>query len=113
MGLLDSLLQSGQDRDDSQDFVNRYDQGPPTEGFSDDEAVERYQQVAPELSPDVYQQSAHEALSRMAPEERVQFGQYLQQRVEDQGVDLPQLRQAGGEQLQDPGLLAQLRTGLH
>jgi hypothetical protein len=28
MGLLDSLLQGGQDRDDYQDFVNRYDQGP-------------------------------------------------------------------------------------
>jgi hypothetical protein len=28
MGLLDSLLQGGQDRDDHQDFVNRYDQGP-------------------------------------------------------------------------------------
>ena len=29
MGLPDSLLQGGPDRDDYQDFVNRYDQGPP------------------------------------------------------------------------------------
>jgi hypothetical protein len=34
MGLLDSLLQGGQDRDDYQDVVNRYDQGPPSEGIS-------------------------------------------------------------------------------
>ncbi len=44
MGLLDSLLQRRQDRDDYQDFVNRYDQGPAYEGISDDEAIGRYQQ---------------------------------------------------------------------
>jgi hypothetical protein len=42
MGLLDSLLQGGQDRDDCQDFVNRYDQGPRYSGISDDEAIGRY-----------------------------------------------------------------------
>src|SRR5215213_11659049 len=52
MGLLDSLLQGGPDRDDYQDFLNRYDQGSPYAGISDDEAIGRYQQVAPELSPD-------------------------------------------------------------
>jgi len=101
MGLLDSLLQGGRDRDDYQDFVSRYEQGPPYAGISDDEAIGRYQQVAPEFSPEVYQQSAQEALSRMAPEGRAQFGQLLQQRAGDQGVDLPQLRQArpaGGDQ---------------
>jgi hypothetical protein len=55
--LFDSLLQGGPDRDDYQDLVNRYDQGPPYAGISDDEAIGRYQQVAPELSPEVYQQS--------------------------------------------------------
>ena len=113
MGLLDSLLQGGRDRDDYQDFVSRYEQGPPYAGISDDEAIGRYQQVAPEFSPEVYQQSAQEALSRMAPEGRAQFGQLLQQRAGDQGVDLPQLRQARGEQLQDPGMLVQLLSGLH
>jgi hypothetical protein len=113
MGLLDSLLQGGQDRDDYQDFVNRYDQGPPYEGISDDEAIGRYQQVAPELSPEVYQQSAQDAVTRMAPEERAQFGQLLQQRAQEQGVDLPGLRQVGGQQFQDPGMLVQLLGGLH
>jgi hypothetical protein len=111
--LLDSLLQGGPDRDDYQDFLNRYDQGPPYAGISDDEAIGRYQQVAPELSPDAYQQSAQDALGRMAPEERAQFGQLLQQRAQQQGVDLPGLGQARGEQLQDPGMLAQLLSGLH
>jgi hypothetical protein len=74
----------------------RYDQGPPYAGISDDEAIGRYQQVAPELSPDLYQQSAQDALGRMAPEERAQFGQLLQQRAQQQGVDLPGLGQARG-----------------
>jgi ANTAR domain len=98
MGLLDSLMQGGPDRDDDQDFVNRYDQGPPYAGISDDEAIGRYQQVASELSPEVYQQSAQDALSRMAPEERAQFGQLLQQRAQQHGVDMPGLGQARGEQ---------------
>jgi hypothetical protein len=41
--LPDSLLQGGPDRDAYWDFVNRYDQGPPYEGISDDEAMGRYQ----------------------------------------------------------------------
>jgi hypothetical protein len=49
----------------------------------------------------------------MAPEERAQFGQLLQQRAQDQRVDLPELREAGGQQFQDPGMLAQLLGGLH
>ena len=78
MGLLQQLLGGGQQQE-YQDFVNRYDQGAPYEGITGQEALNRYQQIAPQLPPDVYQQSAQEAFSRMSPQERMQLGQYLMQ----------------------------------
>jgi len=35
MGLLDSLLSSPQQQHDLQNYVQRYQQGPPHEGYSD------------------------------------------------------------------------------
>ena len=65
MGLLQGLL--GSQREEFDDFVNRYDQGAPWDGISQEEAVSRYQQVATQVPPDVYEQSAEEAFSRLSP----------------------------------------------
>ena len=111
MGLLDELLGGGQQRERYQDFASRYDQGPPYEGISDDEAIGRYQELAPHLDEDTYRQSAYDSVSRMAPGERVQFGQYLRQQAQQQGIGLPGLPQAD-DHFQDPGVLAQLLSGL-
>ena len=46
----------GPNQQDYQDFVNRFRQGP--QAVSNEEAAARYQQVAPQMPPDVYQQSA-------------------------------------------------------
>lgn len=81
MDMLSQLLGGGQSRQQYQDFVNRYDQGAPWDGISDREAADRYQQVAPRLSPDTYQESAEAAFARLTPEQRRQFGQYLQQQA--------------------------------
>ena len=54
MDLLGQLLGGGQRREEYQDFVNRYDTGAPWDGISDQEARSRYQQVAPQLSPEMY-----------------------------------------------------------
>lgn len=117
MGLfegLQSLLggaqggQQQQQRQDYQDFVRRYDQGSPWSGVSDQEAMQRYQQVAPRLSPQEYQESAQEAFARLSPQERLQLGQYLQQQARQQGVNVPDLNGDGiDDRLQDPAYLAQ------
>ena len=111
MGLLENLFGGGQ-RQEYEDFVNRYDQGPPWQGISDQEAFNRYQQVAPQLPPDVYQQSAHDAFSRMAPQERVQLGQVLQQQARQQGYMDPAWDE-DDNLYQDPGYLAQVTGRLH
>ena len=114
MSFLENLMGGGQQRQEMQDFVNRYDQGAPWTGISDQEAVSRYQQVAPQLPPDVYQQSAQEAFARMSPQERLQFGQQLRQRVQQQNVNIPDINQDGiDDRLQDPRYLAQVTGQLH
>ncbi len=42
MGLLDELMGGGRQRNDFEDFVNRYEQGPPWAGISDQEPVRRH-----------------------------------------------------------------------
>ena len=106
--MLGQILGGGQRREEYQDFVNRYDNGAPWEGISDQEAYSRYQQVAPRLSPDMYQQSAQEAFSRMSPQQRMQLGQYLQQQSQQQGYNIPDFNHDGiDDRFQDPAYLAQ------
>ena len=110
MGLLDNILGGNQQRrTDFDDFVNRYEQGPPHEGYSGQEVYDRYQQVAPHLSPAQFQDAARASFERMSPQERMQFGQYLQQQAGQRGVDFRDFNHDGiDDRYQDPGYLAQL-----
>lgn len=116
MGFLDNLFgdqNQGQqrDRDELRDFANRYQQGSPYEGYDDHEAVQRYQQVTQGMSPQMYQESAEEAFSRMSPQERMQFGQHLQQQAQQQGMGghFQDINRDGvDDRLQDPRYLAQV-----
>jgi len=109
MDMLQNILGGGQNRQQLQDFSNRYEQGAPWDGISDQEAIENYQRVAPHLPPQMYQESAEEAFSRMSPQQRLQLGQYLQQQTRQQGHNFPDLNQDGiDDRLQDPRYLAQV-----
>jgi hypothetical protein len=107
MSILDELLGSGQVQRMFTDFVTRYEEGPPSEGYSDQEVVERYSQVAHAVPPDQYAQAAQEALARLSPDERAAFVKMLQDRAQAKGVSLPSRVGA------DPGELGQVLTGLH
>ena len=114
MDLLGQLLGGGQRREEYQDFVNRYDTGAPWDGISDQEAYSRYQQVAPQLPPQMYQESAQEAFSRLTPQQRLQLGQHLQQQTRQQGYNVPDLNRDGiDDRLQDPAYLARATGQLH
>ena len=109
MNMLEQLLGGGQQRQQYQDFTQRYDNGAPWDGISDQEAMERYQQVAPHLPPEMYQQSAQEAFSRLSPQQRTQFGQYLQQQARQQNIQVADFNQDGiDDRFQDPNYLAQV-----
>jgi hypothetical protein len=95
-----------------EDFISRYQQGPHR--ISEEEAADRYRQVASQLPPDDYLQAAKEAFARMSPEERVQFGRYLGQEAQRQGHDFIDLNQDGiDDRLQDPDYLAQTTSRAH
>ena len=107
MGILDELLTGGQRQKDYKDFVNRYEQGNPSEGYSDQEVLKRYGEVSHAVPPDQYAQAAQEALSKLSPEERAEFLKMLQERAAAHGVKLP------GKVASDPEDLGQVLTDLH
>jgi hypothetical protein len=107
MGILDELLAGGQRQKEYGDFVKRYEQGDPSEGYSDQEVLNRYGEVSHAVSPDQYAQAAQEALSKLSPEERAAFVKMLQDRAAARGVTLP--RQVAPE----PKELGQVLTDLH
>lgn len=84
--LLGGLFGGQDDEDDDRrrnrgrDFVNRYETGQPHEGYTDQEAVHNYRQVASQLSPQQYEEAAAETFMRMSPDERKQLRREMRQR---------------------------------
>lgn len=89
MSFLDNLFGNPQRQQEYRDFGDRYQKGHPSEGYSDEEVVDRYREVARNAPQDVYEQSAADAFERMTPEERREFKRYLRQRARQQQIDLP------------------------
>lgn len=110
IGELGSLLGNQQQQQELQGFVQRYQQGAPSEGYTDQEVANRYQQVAPQLPPQLYQQAAQQSFANMAPQERNQFGQMVQQQAMQQGINVPA---PGQIDYGDPNALAQMTTQVH
>jgi hypothetical protein len=107
MGMLDELLAGGQVQREYSDFVNRYEEGHPSQGYSDQEVLKRYGEVSHAVPPDQYAQAAQEALSKLSPEERAAFVKMLQDRAAARGVTLPQ------QVAPEPKELGQVLTDLH
>ena len=77
MGLTDMLQDAGT-RDKLQDFAQRYDQGQPWEGISDDEAREQHDKVAAQLDDNEYEESARESFQRLEPDQRREVARSLE-----------------------------------
>ena len=107
MGVLDELLGGGNLGRVFEDFSKRYAQGHPAEGYSDQEVLDRYHDVAHAVPRDQYAEAATEALSRLSPEERAEFVAMLQERARSRGVALP--RDVGS----DPKDLGRVVTDIH
>ena len=109
MDILQNILGGGQQRQQLQDFTNRYEQGAPFDGISEQEALQHYQQVAPHLPPQMWQESAQESFSRLSPQQRMELGRYLQQGAQQQGLHFPDINRDGvDDRMQDPRYLAQV-----
>jgi hypothetical protein len=107
MGILDELLTGGQRQKEYSDFVKRYEQGHPSEGYSDQEVLKRYGEVSHAVPSDQYAQAAQEALGKLSPEERAVFVKMLQDRAAARGVTLP------ADVTPEPKELGDVLTDLH
>ena len=107
MGILDELIGGEQSRKEYRDFVDRYEQGDPSEGYSDQEVLKRYGEVSHAVRPNQYAQAVQEALGRLSPEDRAAFVKMLQERAAARGVALP------GQVAPEPKDLGQVLTDLH
>ena len=111
MDILQTILGSGQQQQQFQDFSNRYNQGSPYDGISDEEALQNYRQVASQLPPHLYEEAAVESFSRLSPQQRMELGRYLQQGAQQRGVNFPDVnRDSVDDRMQDPRHLAQMTS---
>lgn len=85
MDVLKGLFGGGDDapqkQQQAQDFVNRYTQGAPDQGYTAQEAAQHYQSVAQNADPATIQRAAEQTFTGMAPDQRQQVSQVLQQQV--------------------------------
>lgn len=70
----------------AQDFIDRYQTGKPTEGYSDEEAVQHFQQAAQVATPAQMQAAFEQAVAGLPENDRAQFNQMLQERKAGKGM---------------------------
>ena len=115
MDFLNNLMGGGERREEYRGFTNRYDEGAPYERISDDEARDRYREVAPNLSEEDYRLSAREAFTRMSPEERMEFGRLLREESHQQGHGdfIDRDHDGQDDRFQDPDYLAGMTSRMN
>lgn len=118
MDMIGKLFGGGNDDNDhranAQDFISRYQQGPIDQGYSDEEAIQHYQNVAQHADPATMQRASEQAFMNMSPDQRSQMAQMLQQHAGGQPVSNDPRQMAGmvsQMHQQNPGGLASLLGG--
>jgi hypothetical protein len=113
MNLLEMLMGSSQTQEGFKDFLNRFEDGPPWEGYGDQEVLERYGEVAHKVSPSDYQQAARDAYGHLSQEEREEFGQLLAGQARNRRLDLSGLAPAQGKGFGDVDWLSNITSQIH
>lgn len=107
MGLTD-MLKDEATREKLQDFAQRYDQGEPWEGISDQEARERHDEVAAQLDDSEYEQSARASFEKLDPERRREAAKELQLGDTDDPQELAQATARARKE--NPDMLGELMS---
>ena len=113
MDLLEMLLGGGQSKEGFEDFLNRFEQGNPWEGYDDQEVFDRYGQVSHRVSSSDYEQAARDAFGRLSQADREEFGQMLAGQVQSRGLSLPGLTPGRGQSFGNLDWLSQIVGQLH
>ena len=113
MNLLEMLMGNSQTLDGFKDFLNRFEDGPPSEGYGDREVLDRYGEVAHKASPSDYQQAARDAFGHLSQTDREEFGQMLAGQARSKGIDLSGLAPAQGKGFGDLDWLSNITSQIH
>ena len=113
MNLLEMLLGNSQTREGFEDFLNRFEEGPPSEGYSDQEVMDRYGEVVHKVSPSDYQQAARDAFGHLSEADREEFGRMLAGQAQNKKLDLPGLTPDQGQGFGDLDWLSNITGQLH
>ena len=113
MDLLEMLMGNSQTREGFKDFLSRFEEGPPSEGYEDQEVLDRYGEVAHKASLSDYEQAARDAFGRLSQSDREEFGQLLAGRAQNKGLDLPGLTPARSQGFGDLDWLANMTSQIH
>lgn len=87
-------------RSQAKDFVSRYEQGAPHEGYGRDEVLDNFRRASQAVGDDDMRDAAREAFRRMSPEQRREYKRAMRQRGargfdrDDDGDDPEVLAQA-------------------
>jgi len=125
--MVDQLLGGlfgGSDADDdtgrrgrANDFVSRYEQGAPHEGYGDDEVLHNYRAVGRKLPPQEFEDAAAQAFGRMSTDDRKQYRKMMREksggRFDSQSEDPRELAQTTSRYRQEEsgGLLGMFGLG--
>jgi len=113
MNLLEMLVGNSQTREGFEDFLKRFEDGPPSEGYGDREVLDRYGEVAHKVSSSDYEQAARDAFGHLSQADREEFGQLLAGQAQSRRLDLPGLTPAQGQGFGDLDWLANITSQLH
>ena len=113
MDLLEMLMGSSQAREGFEDFLNRFEEGKPWEGYGDQEVLDRYGQVSNKVSSSDYEQAARDAFGHLSQADREEFGQMLAGQAQSRGFNLPGLTPGQGQGFGDLDWLSNITGQLH
>ncbi len=113
MNLLEMLMGNSQTREGFKNFLNRFEDGPPSEGYEDQEVLDRYGEVAHKASPSEYEQAARDAFGHLSQADREEFGQMLAGQAKSRGLDLSGITPPRGQGFGDLDWLANMTSQIH
>ena len=69
------------------DFINRYEQGDPTQGYSEDEALTAFARATRLAPPEVLRRASDQAIERLDQDQRAEFNQLMRSRNQPPPAD--------------------------
>lgn len=85
-GLFGGGAAGDEEKAKAEDFINRYQTGKPSEGYTEEEAIQQLEAVAKVATPEQMQQALQQSVANLPEDERAQFNQMLQDRQAGTGM---------------------------